>query len=277
MAPAVVGAARAPTCRPTSADRSCVARRAPARAARRGARAAPRNRNQHRRRRNQVRRTARVDARGRNARAGDSRPGDRRRGRSACWKRASACCRCRPRPTTQLNSKRAAEAAVTRRESELRRLDHRHAHHGAGRDAERQQHMRAGDRRQPHFEVLVVGHELGRRAIAAMAGDRHVANGADGDRALVALGGNVALADVGQIDVEARIAVEHRNLAIARGGADQRTLGGDRHDDGADRVDDALLVAFGQRHAIGLVVEWRRDVDPGHRVGGQATCGSCAS
>ena len=101
-----------------------------------------------------------------------------------------------------------------------------------------------GDRRQPHFEVLVVGHELRRRAIAAMAGDRHVANRADGDRPVVALGRDVALADVGQIDVEARVAVEHRNLAIARGRADQRTLGRDRDDDRADRVDDALLCRY---------------------------------
>ena len=73
----------------------------------------------------------------------------------------------------------------------------------------------AVDRRQPDFDVLVLGHELGRRPVGAVAGDRHVAGGADGDRPVVALRLGAALADIGEVDVEAGVAVEDRDLAVA--------------------------------------------------------------
>src|SRR5208337_5345974 len=53
---------------------------------------------------------------------------------------------------------------------ELRGLDHGRADHGARRDAERDQHVVALDRREPDLEVLVLLHELGRRPVAPMAG-----------------------------------------------------------------------------------------------------------
>ena len=77
---------------------------------------------------------------------------------------------------------------LLRRQPELRRLDHGRADHRPGRNPEGDQHVVALDRRQPDFEVLVFGHEFGRWAVAAVAGDRHVANGADDDWPVVALG-----------------------------------------------------------------------------------------
>ena len=60
------------------------------------------------------------------------------------------------------------------------------------------QHVVAGDRRQPDFQVLVIGHEFGRRPVAAMAGYRDVAGRADRHRAVVALRRHRALADISE-------------------------------------------------------------------------------
>ena len=76
------------------------------------------------------------------------------------------------------------------------------------------------DRREPDLQVLVIGHELGRRAVAAMAGYRHVPGRADGDRTVVAFRLRVALADIGEVNVEPGVAVEDRNVRLhAAGGA----------------------------------------------------------
>ena len=102
-----------------------------------------------------------------------------------------------------------------------------------------------------------------------MAGDRHVAEGADGHGAAVARRGHAPLADIGQEDVEAGVAVKHRDGAVAGGRTDERRAFGNRKDERADRVEHAPLVLIPQRHPVGLVLERRRNVDAGHRAVGE--------
>ena len=78
------------------------------------------------------------------------------------------------------------------------------------------------DRGEPDLDVAVFRHVFRRRPVLAMAGDRRIAHIADGDRAAVALGLDLAARRVAELEVEAGVAVENRQRAIAGGRRDSR-------------------------------------------------------
>src|ERR1700722_13706244 len=139
---------------------------------------------------------------------------------SRSWRTASACCRCRrwrmsstnPASVGRLPPSPAAFPIASRCvprlllfDPKFLRFDYQRADHRARRDAEGEQHMVTGDWRQPDLEVLVVGHEFGRGAIATMTGYRDVAGGANDDGTVVALRRHRPLANIRQVDIEPRI------------------------------------------------------------------------
>ena len=69
-----------------------------------------------------------------------------------------------------------------------------------------------------------------------------------------------------EVDIEPRIAVKDRNLAIASGRRQDRSRGWRRKDDCADWIDDAMLVAGSKRNPIRFILEWRRDIDSCDRI-----------
>ena len=92
----------------------------------------------------------------------------------------------------------------------------RRSERGRHREAERHQHARAADRREPHFHVALRDQILDRLAFRPVTGDRPVQHGADDDRTLIALVGlDLIHALEHEIDVGTIAAVEDRKFAPA--------------------------------------------------------------
>ena len=114
---------------------------------------------------------------------------------------------------------------------------------------------------------------LDRGPLGPMAGDRRVEHGADHDRALIALVGlHLIHALEHEVDVDALAAVEDRDPALAGVRREHLALAGDRDDGRAHRIDHALAVRFGDRHAVGRRLERRLGHDVLHGAGAQASC-----
>ena len=133
----------------------------------------------------------------------------------------------------------------------LARLHHDVSEHVGDRHADRRQHARAGDRREPELDLPAAREEFDCRAGGTMPGDRLEGHGADQHRSVIALVRlHLVHALEGELEVVAFLSIEDRERALAGRTAEAVAFAGGGNEPGGQWVDHALLMRRRHRHAV---------------------------